>query len=43
MPSFFSRLVERKFSETAGTMMAYFLALGLGVGGATSFGITKSI
>jgi hypothetical protein len=38
-----SRLVESKYAETAGTMMAYFLSLGLGIGAATSFGITKSI
>ena len=38
-----SRLVESKYAETAGTMMAYFLSLGLGIGAAASFGITKSI
>ncbi|XP_028393434.1 equilibrative nucleoside transporter 1-like isoform X2 [Dendronephthya gigantea] len=37
------KLVESKYAETAGTMMAYFLALGLGLGGAASFGITKTI
>ncbi|CAB3982559.1 equilibrative nucleoside transporter 1-like isoform X1 [Paramuricea clavata] len=37
------KLVESKYAETAGTMMAYFLSLGLGIGAATSFGITKSI
>jgi hypothetical protein len=43
MPLNFLRLVESKYAETAGTMMAYFLALGLGLGAAMSFGLTKSI
>lgn len=36
-------LVESKHAETAGTIMAYFLAIGLGLGSASSFGITESI
>ena len=37
------RLVDSKHAETAGTMMAFFLAAGLSVGGATAFAITKSV
>ena len=36
-------MVESKYAETAGTMMAYFLSIGLGLGAATSFGVTKTI
>lgn len=36
-------LIDSKYAETAGTMMAFFLSLGLGLGAATAFAITKTV
>ena len=37
------RKVDDEHKETAGAMMALFLAIGLGLGGALSFAVTESI
>lgn len=36
-------MVDSKHAETAGTMMAFLLAIGLGSGAALSFVITKTV